>query len=221
MYKKLLFVISCLGMVGCGHNPIILNNANAIKNKEVAIAKHDKPNFTAFTPGRVAGGQFGILGALIGEKVSGKTGNEIIAEFNIEDPAPYIAEKLSAELAANYGTTVSSKPMAVTGNDVAEILKSAASADLVLDIVTHDWRFAYFATSWSKYRIVYLAGLRLIDTRSGEILATGTCSRDSNETPTSPTQDELLANNAERLKKELREAADFCVSEFKSKALNL
>jgi hypothetical protein len=50
-------------------------------------------------------------------------------------------------------------------------------------------------------------------------VAEGFCSRVPDQTPNSPTYEELLANNAERLKRELKEAADFCIGDFKTKVL--
>lgn len=217
MYKKLLITITCLSMVGCAsvesHIPMTPEVANTVKGREVATAKREKPNFFAFTSGKGAFGPLGVLAAF-------PAGNEIVVKNNVEDPAVYIGEKLSTELSTKYGTKVSSKSVTVTNDDVQAISKNNAGVDLLLDVSTIGWGFAYFANFTGKYRVTYGARLRLIDTKSGKILAEDRCSRgNQDQTPTSPSYDELLANNAERLKKELREAADFCVGEFKSKVL--
>lgn len=68
-----------------------------------------------------------------------------------------------------------------------------------------------------KHRVGHGARLRMIDMKTRGVLAVGDCSNRSEETPASPMYEELLANGAERLKQELREAADFCVDEFKTK----
>lgn len=213
--KKLLIAIAGLAMVGCAsvsHIPMTPETANTIKNREVATVKRDKPNFAAATVGQSTFGIFGIAAAT-------SAGNEIVTKNNIEDPAIYIGERLSEELAKKYDTKVSSKSIEIGDDNVKHISKSSPGSELVLDIMTINWNFVYFPTSFNKYRVIYRARLRLIDTKSEKVLAEGICSRVPDQTPDSPTYDELLANNAERLKKELKDAADFCVGEFKSKVL--
>jgi hypothetical protein len=63
--------------------------------------------------------------------------------------------------------------------------------------------------------------MRLVDAKSGSVLAEGGCARVPEHTPEAPSYDELVANSAQRLKQELKTAADFCISEFKSKTLAL
>ena len=77
------------------------------------------------------------------------------------------------------------------------------------------------AEARTDYLYEYSARMRLVDTKSGQVLAEGACSRVPEETKASPTYDEMLANNAERLKQELRSAAEFCVNEFRTKTLAL
>jgi hypothetical protein len=217
MSKKLLIVITGLSMVGCAgvrHVSMTPEVANTLKDREVATVKRDKPSFMATTPGKA-----GIGGPPLGTVLMVRSGNEIVSKNNIEDPAVYIGEKLRTELSTRYGTKVSSKSVTLTNDSVQTTSRSDAGVDLLLDVSTVTWSFAYFPLTWSKYRVIYAALLRLTDTKDGKILVDGTCSRVPDKTPTSPTYDELLANGAERLKKELREAADFCVGEFISKVL--
>ena len=215
---QILFIaVAGLSMVACVSTkniPMTIDAANSVSNREVATAKREKPDFAAFTAGKA-------MFALVGAMAMISAGNEIVAKNNIEDPAAYIGEKLSLELSAKYGTKVSSKSVAVKDEDVREITKSNPDIDLLLDIRTINWSFAYFPATWNKYRVIYSARLRLVDIKAGKIIAEGFCSRVPDQTPNSPSYDDLLDNNAERLKKELNEAADFCVGEFKAKVLQL
>ncbi len=216
-YKSIWIAVAGLTVVGCvsvNHIPLTTDVAGAINNREVATAKREKPDFSAMTAGKAT---FAMLGAV----ASISSGNEIIAKNNIEDPAVYVGEKLGVELSTKYGTRVSSKSVSVNADDVRTISKNNADIDLLLDIRTINWSFNYFPTTWNKYRVIYSARLRLIDIKGERVLAEGFCARVPDETPNSPTYDELLANNAQRLKKELRDAADFCVGEFKTKVLQL
>ncbi len=225
IHKMLLALVVGLTITGCpasfgfvrvNHIPMTPKTASEIKNKEVVTTKREKPSFYAATAGKVA---FAILG--VGLVAIFRAGNEIVAKNNIDDPAIYIGEKLSADLSAQYGTIVSPKSVTLTDDDVQTISKSNSDMDLILDIRTIKWGFSYFPTTWNRYRAVYYSRLRLIDAKGGKVLAEGSCSRNdyTDVTPGAPSYDELLANNAERLKRELQEAADFCVGDFKTKVL--
>jgi hypothetical protein len=61
--------------------------------------------------------------------------------------------------------------------------------------------------------------VRLIDAKDGVEIAHGKCRRDPEETPSTPTYDEFIANGGERLKAELESMARFCVDEFRSRVL--
>ena len=135
-------------------------------------------------------------------------GNELVAKNNIDDPVRYIGEQLSQALAAKYGIKVS--PGSITRLD------GVPGADLVLDSETTWWGIAYYRDS-VKYQVFYHGRLRFIDANGGSLMAEGTCASTPEETPSSPTYGELLANGAERLKKVLRDAADICIGEFTTK----
>ncbi len=218
IHKMLLVMVAVLTITSCvsvNHIPMTPATASGIKNKEVVAAKSEKPHFVPQTAGKVALIFLGGAGylAMISD------GKEIVAENNVDDPAIYIGEKLIADLSAKYGTKLSAKSVTITGDDVQAISKTNSDIDLILEIRTIFWGFRYFPTTWNKYRVVYSSRLRLIDVKGGKVLAEDSCSRDPDETPTAPTYDELLANNAERLKSELKEAADFCVADLKIKVL--
>jgi hypothetical protein len=190
------------------------SSADAIKGKEVVLAERPRPDFAAMTPTKAA---FGAIGgaAMISE------GNDIVKKNEIQDPAVFIGETLAAALGARYSIRRSPKGVPVVTDDAADLAKSGAGSDLALDVRTINWTMAYYPTSWGRYRVLYSARLRLLDTKTGKVLAEGGCARAPEETPASPSYDELLANNAERLKQELKAAAEFCVNEFRTKTLAL
>lgn len=213
MYKKVSVALIAASLVGCvsvNQIPLSPDTATTLKNREVVMGKRAKPDFGAMTAGKAA---FALVGAFA--MIS--AGNQIVSHNNIQDPALYIEQKLSADMSSRYGTKVSPASVLLTSDDVQSIAKNDAGADLVLDVRTINWSFAYFPTTWNKYRVIYSSRLRLIDARNGKVVAEGGCARVPEETPDAPTYDELLANDAARLKSELKKAADFCVGEFETK----
>ena len=217
MIRLLCAAIALFSMAGCvsvNQIPMTPEAANGIKDKEVVTGTRKKPGFAAMTAGKA---MFAMVGALA--MIS--AGNEIVAKNDIQDPAGYISGKLGAALSAKYGTRVSTKTVEITDEDVQAISKSNPGVDLILDVRTINWSFAYFPTTWNKYHVLYSARLRLIDVKGARVVSEGFCSRVPEETPNSPTYEELLANNAQRLKKELKDDADYCVDDFKAEVLKL
>lgn len=214
---RLVVVAATLGMAGCvsvQQIPMNASSAEALKDKEIALSERARPDFAATTPGR---GAFGMIGAA----VTISEGNKLVKEHGIEDPALYIGKSLAADLHGRYSTRLSLKGAPVASDEVGDLVKNANGSALLLDVRTINWSFVYFPTSWGKYRVIYSARLRLVDAKSGKVLAEGSCARVPDQTDNAPSYDELIANSAARLKQELRTAADFCIGEFKSKVLSL
>jgi hypothetical protein len=216
MFRLLVVVAAAMtaGCVSVQQIPMSASSAEAVKDKEIALSQRARPDFAASTPAKAV---FGMIGAaaMISE------GNKLVKENGIEDPALYIAQTLVADLQGRYNTRLSPKGAPVASDDVADLVKNANGSDVVLDVRTINWSFVYFPLSLGKYRVIYSARLRLVDAKSGRVLAEGGCHRVPEQTAQSPTYGELLANSAARLKQELRTAADFCISEFKTKTLAL
>jgi hypothetical protein len=214
MLKKLVIVSSLLlcGCVSIQNIPMEAAVSEEMKGKALIVSKREKPDFAAMTP---AAPVFALIGglAMIG------VGNGIVRSNNIEDPADYIAAALSADLRTKYDLQVSPSLMPVSTDEVAQLPKGSSGADLLLDVRTINWAFVYFPTTWNRYRVRYSARLRLVDIKNGRVLVEGKCSRMPEEEASAPSYDELLANGAQRLKAELRKAADYCIDEFSVKTL--
>ena len=109
--------------------------------------------------------------ALVGAAAMIAAGNEIVEENNIEDPASYIQSELAKELSKSYGFKINeTDEKSVKTSKGSEIAKAFPESDLVLDVETINWSFAYFPTDWDNYRVIYSAKLRLIDTKSKSIV---------------------------------------------------
>jgi hypothetical protein len=203
-------------MTGCVSTKIVPVDSKSLVSLQgatTAASQREKPSFSAMTAGKA---MFGMIGAaaMISQ------GNSIVKENGIEDPAAYIGEKLLADLAsANSLQVVKRKDVVASGTDVAKLSKQYADVGLLVDVQTINWSFAYFPTDWTHYRVIYSAKFRLIDTKRAKIIADGFCARIPDDSPEAPTGDQLLENNAARLKQELQTAADHCVNEFRTKVL--
>lgn len=203
------------GCVSMNTKPIDASIASTMKGQTVAKATHKKPDFAARTAGKAA---FAIVGAFA--MIS--AGNEIVAKNNIDDPADSIASSLAQTLEANYSAHVVPTSVAVSSDD-AEIIAATAkgAANLILDVKTVNWSFGFFPADWNHYRVIYTAKARLIDSQKKNVIAEGFCKHVPETNVNAPTYDELLANGAERLKKELSLAAEECVKNLKSNMLRL
>jgi hypothetical protein len=194
----IVLVASVVTLGGCVSTKIVPlqpGRMASMEGKTLAVAKHEKPSFTAMTAGKALFGMIGAV-AMIAK------GNSIVQENNVVDPAGYIAKELAGDLATAHSMTVA---------------PAEGGADFLLDVKTVNWSFVYFATAPTRYRVIYSTKLKLTDTRSGKVLAEGFCARIPKKSDGAPGYEELLADQAARLKQELTAGADQCIGEFRTK----
>ena len=205
-------------LAGCASVPEvpIASAPEELRGREITLAVRDKPSFAAMTADKMAAGAlFGAIGGATAGSAMESAGNDLVAEYNVDDPAESIVHALGNGLQTRFSTTLAPGRARLTR---AEAVEAVGVADLVLDVRTLLWGFAYFPTSWAKYRVLYVAHARLIDGKKGTVLAEGGCAfPPSQDADAAPGYDELLADGGKRLKQELKTAADFCANEFASK----
>ena len=177
--------------------------AAAIKGKIVIVTLREKPNFSAMTPVNV---QFGLLGAA----AAVANGNSMINENAVDDPARTIQLLLSNRLVERHGAKLGS-PLLIK-DESAELLARQAKerADYVLDVQTLGWNSMYYPISWGRYKVMYSAMARIIDTRDSRVIAQGSCFYDPEKDDSAPTWDELVDNKAKRLKEILARYSQQC-----------
>jgi hypothetical protein len=214
--------LALTGCVSVEHIPMTAST-DALKGREISLSERPRPDFGAMTAGRMAGGAlFGVIGGAVAGGAMVSAGNDIVQQNTIQDPAEHIGAALGGALAAKFAARANAPRMQLSTDEVAEVAKNASGTDLVLDVRTINWGFVYFPTSWSKYRVMYSARTRLIDAKKGQVLAEAGCAAPVAENAdAAPTYDEMLADGAARLKKELAQAADHCAGEFASKMFSL
>ncbi|KXI28290.1 YajG family lipoprotein [Paraglaciecola hydrolytica] len=217
--KKVVLLVGLFAMLsGCVSTKNIQISAADIKQlnpNNVAMTTRDKPDFAAMTAGKA-------MFAMLGAAAMIAAGNDLVKENQVEDPARYIQAELAKALNTSYGFELSEgSALKVNTDKPAKIATLFPESDLVLDLETINWSFAYFPTDWDNYRVIYSVKLRLFNTKTKSMVAEGFCARVPEEDTTAPSYDELVANKAERLKQELKIAADHCIGEFKSKFLSI
>ena len=217
--KKVVLLISLFAMLSaCVSTKNIKISAVDIKQlnpNNLAITTRVKPDFAAMTAGKA-------MFAMLGAAAMIAAGNDIVKENEIDDPARYIQAELAKALNASYVFTLSDKaPVTVKTDKAAKITAAFPESDLVLDVETINWSFAYFPTDWDNYRVIYSVKLRLFNTKTNTIVAEGFCSRVPEEDASAPSYDELLVNKAAKLKEELKIAADQCIGELKAKVFSI
>ena len=211
----LLVVTMISGCVSFKNQVIDTKSVTEIKGQTITYTVRKKPDFAATTAGKAA---FALLGAaaMISE------GNKIIASNNVPDPADVIATGLANTLENAYGVQLVTPPTEVNANDEAQVAASInGKAKFIIDVQTVHWSFGYFPTDWTHYRVIYTAKARLIDAQSKAVVAEGFCKHIPTSNIGAPTYDELLANEAAMLKRELNSIASECVSSMKTQMLSL
>ena len=139
-----------------------------------------------------------------------------------EDPALQIAHSLAETLASHTGARFDkADPRYTKGTFVSRVTKSYPGSDLILDVTTTDWMTLYFPLTWNRYRVVYGAGFRLIDAKTGKVLAQASYRGVPEKTSDAPTMEELRANNNARFKLEMKKHIDACVKQFRVETLKL
>lgn len=215
---RICILVLSLALTGCVSTKTIPLQGESIAARHggtITASVREKPDFSAMTAGKA---MFGMIGAAA--MIS--AGNEIVRTNGVEDPAVVIGDRLMADLAAAHSLNVKARSNAIAATNEPDKLASLyPETDLLLDVQTVNWSTVYFPTDWNSYRVIYSVKLRLLDTHKGKMVAEGFCARVPEKSDDAPGYDELLADNAAVLKRELAIATDYCVGELRSKVLSL
>lgn len=210
------FFVSCVST-----REMPLSDPSVLRGKSVARTDRKTPDFAAITPGKATGAAFGLIGGAIAGAAMVSSGNAIVNENGVEDPANWISQKLAGEMKRKYGTAIKGS-RTVTDEEPEKIAKACDGADFALDVRTVNWSLAYFPANWGTYRVIYSAQLRLIDCKTGKVVAQGFYARIPEKSEDSPDWDELVEKDrAARLKKELEIGAQEALHHFRTNLLKL
>jgi hypothetical protein len=201
---------------GCVSAPTkSLDSSSNLQGKHVVVTQYAKPDFSAMTPGKAAFGVFGAMAMI-------SAGNDLVKSENIEDPAIEISEHLASDMESKRSATVLPASHAIaTDDNPASLVKTYPGADVILDVKTINWMYNYYPSQWGKYHVTYAARVRLIDGKTGALVAQHLCKIDPTDPNDPPTNDALRADHAALLKQFLHKAANSCVNDVEQHALRV
>ncbi len=219
------------GACAAQQRPLAATAAASLKGRRVATTVRVPTAFFVTAPGKSGYGRsvamFGAAGGLVAAEHLADAGGRILRENDIADPATQIATQLRDELTRRYGTKVDPRSLYMAEDDPTHVIAAHPEADLLLDVRVDNLSLGPFSEEPSKYGLAYAIYFRLIDARivhaidgtRGDVIADGGCSQTPKKTSTAPTYDQLLADKAQRLKRELDLVTQSCVHEFRTKVL--
>lgn len=217
---RLVAFLATIALVGCASTttiPLSPKTSSTLTGKTIVLTKRQSPDFALITVlGSLPGALLGPFGAASAAHSETARGNEIVRSNGIEDPAHEIGRQLLAELAQKYSLVVTDNAgLQTQGQKLEEVIKPYPTVDLVLDVETLQWLVIY--TELPHYGVLYRTSMALIDVKTKTAIAQASCLRKPEKQPNSPTLDELLQNQAARLKTLINAAADSCSDELRGK----
>ncbi len=220
MFRHLAVIGLAAALAGCATPEVRLSdqkdNVN-LRGQSVSIVNEAPPSFGALTADKA---MFAVVGAFAAHE----KGRQIVAENGIEDPSRRVERKLAQHLRRHFQTRANPTVFDFTKTDKPHDYKAWAKANntrgIIIDVETRGWGFNYFPTTWSRYRVGYGGLVKLIDAETGKVIVQYMCHTGGPEkAEDAPTYDQMMANRAAHLKKLLKERADLCVEQVKSKVL--
>jgi hypothetical protein len=198
--------------------PISSSDRASIKGKSIAVTSHPMPDWGIIKPESIlAASLTGGIGGAIAGNVAEKQGNIEIAKHGIKDPAEKIAETLESELVKNTGANRYSKDKIRSDkSDAKDVAALIPNADYILDIRTTGWMGMYYPMTVSKYRIIHSTQMRLIEQKTGRVIAQGFSAYQSDDKNNAPDFDGIYSNGAAFLKQELKKSSNQATGIFKS-----
>jgi len=203
--------ISFTGCISVKTDPLEAHEETGLLQSSVAVAHYDEqPDFTAQTAANVQFGLLGLASAI-------ESGNNMIDENNIQDPAITIASRLAEEIQSNYHVTLADQPVVISPDTKPRDFSTHFSqVDYVIDVKTLGWGSIYYPSDWDNYRVIYQAHARLVETNSGDVVAEVLCAflPEYEDTELAPSYEDLEAGEA--LQTELNRSVDLCVEHIRA-----
>ncbi|GAB2583685.1 hypothetical protein GCM10027066_26290 [Dyella jejuensis] len=215
---KKFFAVAAIATILAGCAPVStksINSTAGLQGKRLLVTSHPVPDFSAGTAGKA---MFAMVGAI----AMIHAGNEMVRQDQIADPAIRVGQRLSSDLVRTQGVILlPSSGSVATSDDPARLIKTYPGADLLLDVKSYAWSYVYYPGKWGSYRVNYDANVRLLDGKTGEVIAQQTCKIDPTDPSHPPSLEALRANQSTLLKQLLGKAADMCVGTVEQQVLRL
>ncbi|MDB6077059.1 MAG: hypothetical protein JWO82_806 [Akkermansiaceae bacterium] len=194
----------------------------ALKGRIVAVARHDKTE-----PFMVMKSDIRFAGALLGAgemfSQARNAGERMVSDYRISDPTGLVTSRLSSALARSTGAKPVTPAHAVTAKGEgtpAEIAATYPSSDYILDLRTTGWGMGTQKMNFRRYYVGHGSKLRLIETKTGRVVAEGFHSFEAGDEK-EPGYEDLTGNGARFLKEELKNAGNDAEEYFKTEVLGI
>ena len=159
-----------------------------------------------------AGSMFGAIGGAVVGARAGVIGKELMAKHNVEDLSTQLAVTLIEQLKPTL-PTIERASITPASREIDD-LKKTGLRPFVLDIGTSGSIF-YYGSNLARYRLIYSALVRLVDTEQGRVLWQGFCKLTGGDDPTqAPTLNELEADDGIAYRRLLAEATSTCATDL-------
>ena len=209
------FLTSC---VSTKNVPLSADDRAAMRGKTVVPTRRDMPGFGVMKPETMVMASLGgAIGGAIAGGIADAQGKAQVAKHRLPIPDETISTQVMKNLVAKTGA----RPLPIPASKVADEKPAAIAAqyqpaDYVLDIRTTGWMGMYYPMTFTKYFITYAAQMRLIETKSGRIVAQGFGSYQGKDKEKAPNFSGIYANDAAFLRAETRKGTDIAIHTFTS-----
>ncbi len=202
---------------------MVASGADQGGNAVAYVIPNGKPVFMAAKPHDALFGAFGAVGGAAMALNEMSDGAKIVKDNGIDDPGPSIGKTIATRLAERSHGRVIAIPVDPKHHAVNDLAASGTGAHARYVVVagTMLWGFIYYTADWTHFHVNYFAGMDVIDTKSGAVIAKAKCNYHPVKAEENATIPELMANDAAILKAQLQHAADHCAGEFLGKLPNV
>lgn len=152
-------------------------------------------------------------GGLISGLMALSDGKALAEKHNVVDPAAAMAPILAARLAARAGYALSDSQIAPTPKTKDSVALLASKGRYAVGVGTVQRRVIWYPTNWTHYSIIYWARFYVLDTRASRIVVQDLCKWTSPREG-APSRDELMADDAKRLKAAFADGQAACLARF-------
>lgn len=217
--RLLAWVLASIALSACvSSRTVSLSGASSLSGKSIAHTRRLPPDFALNKQGIPVGALFGPIGGAVVGLQAISAGNKLVADNHIEDPAPGIQNTLLQQLASSYHLNITvESPSIVKTWKPEEVAKLYPDSDLVLDVGTVAWAALPYPTTFSPYHLLLNIRLTLIDAKTGKAVAEALCKHDLTDASDRMSYDEMVGNEAARLKASIGTASQQCLVELRTK----
>ena len=198
--------------------PLSASDRSALRGKTVTSTKRGMPSFGVMTPGAaVTAGLTGAIGGAIVGSIAEANGRAQVLKHQLPIPEETITKEVMKDLVSRCGAKALPSPAGtVTSEKPEAIAAQYRPADYVLDVRTIGWGGCYYPLTFTKTFISYTAKMRLIETKTGRVIAEGYQLYHGTDKEHAPNYDGIYANGAAFLRQETKKGTDAATAKFRA-----